>query len=313
MNGRVVPRTCVASALAICFLVLASTGYAETVRRVSLEHRTWQTVPVSEAVAPRVPVPELGSFAKHRTVSHAKEVTDRFHVTAARLWFYRSFLPKSDDSDVLGIEVNSAWGWGKLDFANISYIEVVDYPRAVPGMPAGNPNPDVGEATGATDLLSAFLVSPKRKHHGPHHWAAGFAVQLPTASDPTIGSEKWCVGPAAEYEYHKGRFYAAFVALQLWSVAGADDRKAVNMLMVKPMITYELGHRWKAVYMPYGISVYWDKPSGDKVYLPLGGGIQHGFRLGRQEMALSLQFFKYVLRPSKGAEYDMRLMVEFDV
>ena len=83
-----------------------------------------------------------------------------------------------------------------------SYIEVVDYPRAVPGMPAGNPVPGIGVATGVTDLLSAFLVSPKSAHHGPHHFAAGFAVQLPTASDDTIGSGKWSIGPAFEYEYH---------------------------------------------------------------------------------------------------------------
>ena len=84
------------------------------------------------------------------------------------------------------------------------------------------------------------------------------------------------------------------------------------MMMIKPMITYELSRRWKAVYMPYGISVYWDKPSGDRAYLPIGAGLQHEFRIGRQKMAVSLQFFKYVLRPAKGAEYDVRLMVELD-
>ena len=293
-------------------LGLAAAAYAEPARPVPLEHRAWQPVSDGEHATPRIPAAESNAYPKHRTVSHAKEATDRFHVTAVRLWLYRSFLPKSDDSDILGIETNSAWGWGKLDFSNISYIEVVDYPRAVPGMPAGNAIPEIDSATGVTDLLSAFLVSPKRKHHGPHHWAAGLAVQLPTASDPTIGTEKWSLGPAVEYEYHHGRFFAAFVALQLWSVAGADDRKDVNMLMVKPMITYELSRRWKAVYMPYGISVYWDKPSGDRVYLPIGGGIQYAFGAGRQEMAVSLQFFQYVLRPSKGAEYDLRLMVEFD-
>lgn len=247
-----------------------------------------------------------------RTVAHAKEPHDHFHVTALRLWFYREFLPKSNDADALGIELNTAWGAGCLDFANILYTEVVDYPRAVPGMPAGNEFPGLGEATGVTDVLSALLISPKRKHHGPHHFAAGVAVQLPTATDDTIGSGKWSAGPAVEYEYHKGRLFAAFVALQLWSFAGDSDRKNVNMLMIKPMVTYDLGRCWKAVYMPYGISVYWEKPKSDMIYLPVGGGIQRDFRIGRQEMAVSLQLFQYVLRPSKGAEYDMRLMVEFD-
>jgi hypothetical protein len=232
-------------------------------------------------------------------------------VTTLRLWGYRN-LHKGSDATILGIEVNSAWAWGCLDFTNISYIELAEYPRAVPGKPYGNPNPEPGAATGITDFLSAVLASPKKAHHGPHHFAAGFAVQLPTASDGTLGAGKWCVGPAIEYEYEKGRFYAAFVALQLWSFAGDADRKDVAMLMIKPMITYELNCHWKAVYMPYGISVYWNKPSGNRAYVPLGGGFQYDFRIGRQDMAVSLQYFQYVVRPTGGSEGDLRLMLQFD-
>lgn len=250
---------------------------------------------------------------RHRTAPHAPDPDkDGFHFTTMRTWLFRDFLPNSDDSTILGIEAVSAWGWGNYDVTNISYIELVDYPRAVPGRPQGNPEGEFGAATGVTDLLSAFLFSKKGPHHGPHHFAYGLATQLPTGSDDTISSGKWSLGPAIEYEYHKDRFYAAFVALQLWSVAGDSDRKSVNMMMIKPMITYDLTEKWKAVYMPYGISIYWNKESGQKVYLPLGGGLQRNFRLGSQKMAASLQFFKYVVRPDKGSEYDLRFMLEFD-
>ena len=256
---------------------------------------------------------EAESVPMHRTVAHAPDPdTDAFHFTAIRAWGYRDFLPKSDDADILGVEFNSAWGWGDWNVTNISYIEFADYPRAVPGKPYGNPVPALGAATGITDLLSAFLFSKKSDHHSPHHFSYGFAAQFPTASDDTLGSGQWSLGPAIEYEYHKGRFFAAFVALQLWSVAGESGRAAVNMMMIKPMITYDLAEKWKAVYMPYGISVYWDKKSGQQVYLPLGGGLQRNFLVGSQELAISAQFFKYVLRPDKGSEYDLRFMLEFD-
>ena len=102
----------------------------------------------------------------------------------------------------------------------------------------------------------------------------------------------------------------AIVALQLWSVAGDSDRKDVNMMMIKPMITYDMSEKWKAVYMPYGISIYWDKPSSQRVYFPLGGGVQRQFKIGSRESAFSVQLFKNVLRPDKGAEHDFRLMFE---
>jgi len=242
----------------------------------------------------------------------AEPSPNRFRFTTIRTWVYRDFLPDSRDSDVLGLEFNSAWGLGDFDVANISYLEFADYARAVPGKPAGNPEPGSEAATGITDLLSAFLFSRKSEHHGPHHFAYGLASQFPTASDDTLGSGKWALGPAIEYEYHRDRFYGAFVALQLWSVAGDADRKDVSMLMIKPMVTYDLGKKWKAVYMPYGISVYWNKPASDAVYLPLGGGIQRDFRIGSLDMAASVQFFKYVVRPSEGSEYDLRFMLEFD-
>ena len=243
---------------------------------------------------------------------HAETSPDRFHITTLRLWGYRNYVPDGSDPDILGIEVNSAFGVGGFDVANISYIEFADYPQAVPGMPIGNPEPSVGDATGITDLLTAFLFSQKQPHHGPHHFAYGVSFQFPTASDDTLGSGKWAIGPAIEYEYDKGRFYAAFVALQLWSVAGDSERKDLSMMMIKPMITYEFVENWKVIYMPYGISVYWNKKSGQKVYVPLGGGVQHDFRIGSQEIGASLQFFNYVVRPDKGSENDLRFMLEFN-
>ena len=139
------------------------------------------------------------SSPTHRTAPHAPTPDeDRFHFTAIRLWAYQDFLPDSRDSQTLGFEFNSAWGLGGYDFMNISYLEVADYPRAVPGMPPGNPEPGTESGTGVSDLLSAFLMSKQREHHGPHHFAYGLAAQFPTASHDSLGSGKWALGPAIE-------------------------------------------------------------------------------------------------------------------
>jgi len=215
---------------------------------------------------------------------------------------------------VLGLEFNSTWGWGSYDVTSISYFEVAQYLRAVPEKPGGNPGEpgSIEGADGITDLLSAFLFSKQGEHEGPHHFSASAAVQVPTASDESLGSGKWSFGPAAEYEYHADRFYAAFVAIQLWSVAGDPDRKGVSMLMIKPMVTYDLDQRWKLVYMPYGISQYWNKPSGQQLYVPIGGGVQYGFDVKGLDMATSLQYFNYAIRPDGGSENEIRFMLEFN-
>lgn len=155
--------------------------------------------------------------------------SDAFHLATYRTWLFRSFMPdSSNDADTLGLEFLSTWGWGNYDVTNIAYIEVADYETGIPGLPPGNPEPTPVGDTGINDLLTAFLFSKKGGHHGPHHFSWGFAAQLPTGSGDALSSGKWSVGPAIDYEYQDGRFYAAFVVLQLWSVAGDSDRKDVN-------------------------------------------------------------------------------------
>lgn len=234
-----------------------------------------------------------------------------FRVGSFRNWIFRSFLvDETDDATTWGIELESYLTIGSIQIKNIAYIEVADHPRPIPGQPPGNPFPGFEDATGISDLLTGFWVSKKGPHHGKHHFAPGVAFQFPTATSPVLGSEKWSLGPSFDYEYESGPLFAGAIALQIWSVAGASDRKAVSMLMIKPFVYYALSDNWDLMYVPYGISVYWNKSSGEKVYLPLGGGGQWKTHLGSVGMNLGLQLFNNVVRPSAGTVWDLRLLVE---
>jgi len=249
----------------------------------------------------------------HEPADEHAASSDAFQLVTYRTLLYRTFMPDSDDdADTLGLEFTSSWGWGNYNATNIAYIEVADYETGIPGLPAGNPEPATVGDTGINDLLTAFLFSKKGGHHGPHHFGWGFSAQLPTGSGETLSSGKWSLGPAVEYEYIGDRLFVAIVALQIWSVAGDEERKDVNMLMIKPMITYDLNEKWKAVYMPNGISAYWNKPSGQQWYVPLGGGIQRQFNIGSKASAFSVQYFHNVVHPDGGAEDDLRLMFEIN-
>jgi len=226
-------------------------------------------------------------------------------------WLFVSFLQdETDDNETWGIELESRLALSRYEIKNISYFEIDHYERGVPGQPLGNPSPAVEPATGIGDLLTAFWISKRGGHHGKHHVAPGFAVQLPTARSDTLGSGKWSIGPSVDYEFESGRLFAGAIALQVWSVAGDAERKDVSMLMVKPFVFFSLSENWDLLYLPYGVTVYWNKPSGEKVYVPLGGGVQRSFELGSVEMNLAAQFFRNVVRPKKGTVYDLRFLIE---
>ena len=246
-----------------------------------------------------------------------EEVSNKpfFRLGSQRTWLFRSFLnDPGDDANTLGIEFENYINVGKYNVKNISYFEVNQYPRVIPGQPNGNPTSTVQTvaADGINDLLMGFWFAERGKAHSKHHFTVGFATQLPTATDKTLGSGKFSIGPSFDYEYENGRWFAGAIALQVWSIAGPSDRKDVNLLMIKPFIVYNVVKRFDLVYMPYGISVYWNKPSGEAVYLPLGGGGQYQIPLGAETtLNMGAQLFNNVIRPTKGTEYDLRFLIEF--
>jgi len=81
-----------------------------------------------------------------------------------------------------------------------------------------------------------------------------------------------------------------------WEIDGEKDRKSVSMLLIKPCVCYEFAKDWSLVYVSYGISVYWNKQSGEKIYFPLGGVVQRSFHLGSVVLNISAQFFHNVIR-----------------
>lgn len=256
-------------------------------------------------------LPAFAEETEEHGAGHATS-SDRFRITSLRNWLFAVALPEGDQSETLGVEIDAEFGIGDFDVKNINYFEVMDYPRTVPGMPIGNPYPGLEPATGIGDFMSGYWFTRKGAPHGKHHFAWGFAAQLPTASNESLGSGKWSLGPSIDYEYENGRFFGGFIAIQFWSVAGDSDRKDVNMMMIKPFAYYELNEKWDLVYEPYGISIYWDKPSDQRVYLPLGGGVQRSAQFGSVPMVFSLQYQNYVLRSPGGSKYEYRLLVEFD-
>ena len=232
-----------------------------------------------------------------------------------RTWFFWSFLPeqgdtKSDTAKTLGLEFENYINVGALHIKNITYFEVDVYPRPIPGQPVGNPSPGTEVNNGINDILSGFWISRGGEHRGKHHFSFGPVFQFPTASSEGLGSGKWSAGPTIDYEFESGRLFAGMIALNLWSFAGDSERKEVNSFMAKPFVIYQLHPKWDLLYMPYGISIYWDKPKGERAYVPLGGGIQRHFTLGNSAMNASAQVFNNVIRPTKGTKWDLRFMAE---
>ena len=94
------------------------------------------------------------------------------------------------------------------------------------------------EDTGLGDILQSFFFSPEKSTENGWIWGAGPAMLLPTASDDSLGTEKFAVGPTAVALKQEGPWTVGALTNHLWSVAGDDDRSDVNATYLEPWVSY---------------------------------------------------------------------------
>lgn len=69
-------------------------------------------------------------------------------------------------------------------------------------------------------------------------WGIGPAFLVPTATNKLLGTEKFGVGPSA-LVLHQGKgLTLGFLANQIWSVAGNEDRADFNQLFFQPFLNH---------------------------------------------------------------------------
>ncbi|MEA3291145.1 MAG: hypothetical protein U9Q71_02375, partial [Pseudomonadota bacterium] len=67
-------------------------------------------------------------------------------------------------------------------------------------------------------------------------WGAGLVLLAPTASDESLGAEKWAIGPALGFVRQRPGLLSGLFLQNLFSFAGEDDRDDVNVSILQPIV-----------------------------------------------------------------------------
>jgi hypothetical protein len=94
------------------------------------------------------------------------------------------------------------------------------------------------DSSGLGDTLQSFFFSPKQPTSNGLIWGAGPVLLLPTATDNTLGAEKWGLGPTFVGLRQKGAWTFGGLTNHIWSYAGDDSRRDVNSTFIQPFISY---------------------------------------------------------------------------
>lgn len=165
---------------------------------------------------------------------------------------------------------------------------------------------DWDRKTGLGDIV---LWSAFTNHYTPPFvWGFGPTIMMDTASRDELGTGKWSAGPMGLATYVTDKWIIGGVAQHWWSFSGDSDRDSVNLTDFQPIIRYRLSPQTNIGLAP-NIQYNWGGGSGDKLRLPIGGGISTVVMLGRLPVALGVEYYYYLETPDTfGPEHQVRVV-----
>ncbi len=140
-------------------------------------------------------------------------------------------------------------------------------------------------------------------------WGVGPAFILPTATDDTLGPDRWSGGLAAIALTMPGNWVVGGMMSNVWSFAGSGD-KDVNFFTFQYFINYNLPNGWYLTTSPI-ITANWEADSGDQWTVPFGGGFGKIMKWGSQPVNAQLHAYNNVESPETGADWQFRIQLQF--
>ena len=176
--------------------------------------------------------------------------------------------------------------WTVITRTILPVVDLHDVPRKGDG------------ASGLGDVTASQFFSPKRPTSGGWIWGAGPVELLPTASDRTLGSGKWGLGPTFVALKQSGPITYGVLANHIWSVAGDSDRNSVNSTFVQPFFAYIT--RTKTTFGVNTESTYdWRTDSWS---VPLNFTVAQMLKVGPQIIQVTVGARYWATAPSNGPE-----------
>jgi hypothetical protein len=166
-------------------------------------------------------------------------------------------------------------------------------------------SPQDGPEFGLGNLQPAFFLSPAKS--GEIIWGVGPQFWLPTATNKTLGVNKWGAGPSLVVLTMQEPWVFGALINNVW--AGTSGQR-VNQMLIQPFINYNLPQGWYLTTSPV-ITANWLASAGNVWTVPVGGGFGRLFRVDKLPVNAQIQGFYDVARPTGAPNWTLRFQVQF--
>jgi hypothetical protein len=161
--------------------------------------------------------------------------------------------------------------------------------------------------SGLGDSTVTLWLSPEKEKPGAPIWGLGPIIQLPTATDDLLGSEKWGAGPSAIFLRQEKGWTVGALVNHLWSFAGEDSRQDISATFLQPFVNYTTKR-----HTTFGFnteSTYdWEN---EQWTVPFNLFVTQLVKLGKLPVSFQVGGRYYAEKPSGGPDWGLRLGVTF--
>lgn len=157
--------------------------------------------------------------------------------------------------------------------------------------------------TGLGDTVVMSVAAPNRTDGWI--WGVGPTMIMPTATEDSLGQDKWQLGPSGLL-IHLGKetgqpfnfdsWNIGVIAQHWWSVGGDDDRAHTNQSDIQYLLNYRL-NATDLLGMTPNIQIDWTKDGKDRFSVPIGLGYISMFRMGNVPVRWGVELQYYAMRP----------------
>jgi hypothetical protein len=153
------------------------------------------------------------------------------------------------------------------------------------------PAAGLDSTAGLGDIVQSFFLSPKEPVGG---WimGAGPVLLYPSATEKTLGSDKWGAGPTAVILKQQSGFTYGMLANHIWSFAGLDNREDISATFLQPFLAYQT-----KTYTTFGVNTEstYDWKS-EKWTIPINLTVAQMLKIGGMPIQFTLGGRYYALR-----------------
>lgn len=273
--------------------------------------RFWRPLVAAAGACAALAAPALARQADDdvQTPGSAREINQRITDPVSLTWSLKvkntlNFLLLSEHGDHLQYQLQFQ---PTLPVALGSHLKLIARPQLtlVDDTPFVNAGDEVQRATGFGDTVLDLVLGPRSD---PWLVALGPTFVFPAASSDHTGQGTWQIGPAGVLGYRAERWLAAAIVQQWYSVAGADNRPAVNAMHLQYIANFVFADGWSIGTSPT-MTVNWNVDPGDQVTFPVGFTAGKVVRAWSMPVKLALETDYVPVRASNAPQAIVQLTV----